>query len=392
LRGVAAILILISLVRPLRAGEAPGSGAALRSLSERWKIDFKLSLTEQKGKWVFAVDGFTDLPAETVLRARVFVVSLVRDPFEGMREDDDEALVRDDDGLQPSVCRFKAGSGWFHEEVHVFSRKPYSIRDRAKISCLPEDQTQANGLKVGNEVFERKADLRAGTEADYAGELRDRLGEASRQLIVLEKLGYELKEHLEKPADRAAWTTWKEAAARKIDRIREENAERFALWAVWMEGQSRMRVGGLCELLQHILSAVDEGSGADRRVRDLAAGYLESLEEAIDVIGADVPLNPLRGRAILAAYEAALSPLRTVRAPAPDLVRRARSDGLTALFDLTLMLRVRRRGYVHVNLVGARLVQVFDRIAARASAVDLTSAFREHDEALREFRVFARLN
>ena len=391
MRIVAAILILIGLARPLRAGEAPGSGAASRPLSERWKIDFKLSLTEQKGKWVFAVDGFTDLPAETVLRARVFVVSLVRDPFDGMREDDDEALVRDD-GLQPAVCRFKAGSGWFHEEVHVFSRKPYSIRYRAKISCLPEDQTPANGLKVGNEAFERKADLRAGTEADFAGELRERLGEASRQLIDLEKLGYELRERLEKSADRASWPAWKEAAAKKIDRIREENAERFALWAVWMEGQTRMRVGGLCELLQHILSAVDEGGGADRRVRDLAAGYLESIEEAIDVIGADVPLNAVRGKAILTAYEAALSPLRTARAPAPEVVRRARGDGLTALFDLTLMLRVRRRGYVHVNQVGARLARVFDRIDARASAEDLAFAFREHDEALREFRVFAGLN
>jgi hypothetical protein len=55
------------------------------------------------------------------------------------------------------------------------------------------------------------------------------------------------------------------------------------------------------------------------------------------------------------------------------------------------MLRVRRRGYVHVNQVGALLARVFDRIEARASAEELAAAFREHDEALREFRVYARL-
>ena len=56
------------------------------------------------------------------------------------------------------------------------------------------------------------------------------------------------------------------------------------------------------------------------------------------------------------------------------------------------MLRVRRRGYVHVNQVGARLARVFDRIDAGASAEELAAAFREHDDALREFRVYARLD
>jgi hypothetical protein len=390
LRVFIAILILTGLACSPRAGEAAGSGAPSRPPSDHWKIDFKLSLTEKQGKWIFAVDGYTDLPAETVLRARVYVVTLVCDPLEGLREDDDEALVRDDDGLKPAVCRFKVGSGWFHEEVHVFSRKPYSIPYRAKVSCLPEDQTSANGLKIGNDPFVRKADLRPGSEADYAKELQDRLGEAGRQLMVLEKIGYEIQERLDqRPFNRAAWTAWKEGAGAKLDGIREENAERYALWAVWLEGQSRMRVGGLCELARHILTAVNEG-GEDRRLRDLTAGYLESIEEAIDAIGADVPLNPRRATAILQKYDETLAPLRTIPRPSPEVVRRAHADSVTALFDLTAMLRVRRRGYSYVNQVGARLKQVFDRLDASGS--ELVAAFREHDEALREFRVYACLN
>jgi hypothetical protein len=390
LRVFISILILTGLACSPRAGEAAGSEAPSRPPSDRWKIDFKLSLTEKLGKWIFAVDGTTDLPAETLLRARVHVVTVVRDPVEGLREDDDEALVREDDGLRPAVCRFKVGSGRFHEEVHVFSRKPYSILYRAKISCHPEDQTPANGLKIGNDVFECKADLRPGSEADYAKELQERLGEAGRQLMVLEKIGYELREQTEKrPFNRAAWTAWKEGAASKIDGIREENGQRYALWAVWMEGQSRMRIGGLCELAQHILTAVDEG-GEERRLRDLTEGYLESIEEAIDVIGVNVPLNPLRATAILKKYAEALAPLRTIPRPSPEVVRRAHADSVTALFDLTAMLRVRRRGYSYVNQVGARLKRVFDRLDGPAE--DLAAAFREHDEALLEFRVYAHLN
>ncbi len=384
------LLILTGLACSPRAGEAAGSGAPSRPQSDRWKIDFKLSLTEKQGKWIFAVDGHTDLPAETVLRARVYVVTLVRDPIEGLREDDDEALVREDEGLKRAVCRFKVASGWFHEEVHVFSRKPYSISYRAKIRCHPEDQTPANGLKIGNELFERKADLRTGSEADYAKELQERLGEAGRQLMVLEKVGYELSEQIEKrPLDRAAWTTWKEGAATKLDGLREENGDRFAIWAVWLEGQARMRVGGLCELAQHILVAVDEG-GEERRLRELTSGYQESIEEAIDVIGVTVPLHPLRAKAILRKYDQALAPLRAIPFPVTAVVRRAHEDALTALFDLTAMLRVRRRGYSYVNQVGARLKKVFDRLDA--SGEDLATAFREHDEALLEFRVYARLN
>lgn len=361
-------------------------------LSERWRIDFKLSLAEWQGKWTFAVDGSTDLPAGTVLRKRVFVVNLVKDPVEGDREDDDEALVREEDGPQPASCRFTVGSGGFHEDVHTFLRKPYSLLYRAKIFCLPEDQTPANGLKIGNDAFERKADLRVGNEESYRKELRERLQEAGRQLAVLEKLGLELAAQIEqRPLNPAAWSTWKDAAATQLDGIREENDRRFSLWAVWMEGQSRMRVGGLCELLQHILRAVDETDGDERRIDTLTRGYRESLEEAIDVIGADVPLNPSRAKAILKVYEKALEPLREILHPAPALVRRAHTDSLAALFDLTSMLRVRRRGYAYVSRIGERLARVFDLVEDRAPIDDLAKAFREQAEALLEFKAFAGL-
>ncbi len=393
MRTAAAIVVLIwGLARPA-TGEVPGSGAASRPAQDRWKIDFQLSLSEKNGKWVFAADGFTNLPPQTVLRARVYVLNEVNDPVRGLRVDDDEALVLEDGGIQPAWCRFKAGAGWFHLDVHEFARKPYSIRYRAKIHYLPEDQADAITLKVGDEEFFRKADLRVGTESDYERELKARLQEVTRQLGALEKLGLELRNQIDRRAwDSAAWTRWKEPACTAIDGIREENRARYALWAVWIEGQSRMRVGALCEFLQHVIGAVDDPEtrkDADR-IRTLLNGYLDSVDEACDVIGADVPLSPLRTLPALEAYERAVAPLRAGSTPATAR-RRARAEALGALFDLTSILRVRRRGYAFVNAMAVRLDRLVGLAEGPAAGGARSEALAEHDRAVSEFRTFAHL-
>jgi len=392
-RAVLPVLILIwGLARPA-TGEVPGSGISTRPFSDRWQLDFKLSLAEKKGSWVFAVDGFTDLPSQTVLRARVYVLDLVNDPVRGLHEDDDEALLREDDGIRPAFSRFTVGAGWFHVDVHSFNRKPYSIRYRAKIHYFPEDQTDAVRLKAGDEPFFRKADLRAGSEADYAAELKERLAEVTRQLMDLEKLGLELRGlAFQRPWNAVAWTRWKGPASDKIDVIRDENRRRYSIWAVWIEGQARMRVGALCEFLQHGIDVVDDGEALrdDERVRRLVNGFLESLDEACDVVGADMPLNPLLSGPALRAYEQALAALRQPGAPAAVL-KKSRADALSALFDLASMLRLRRRGYASLNAMAGRLARVRELLDAKAPATDLQRALDEHDAAVREFKTFARL-
>jgi hypothetical protein len=393
MRSVFFLSSLVSgLVCPV-TGEVRGLPISSANPADRWKIDFKLSLAEAKGKWVFSVDGSTDLPAETVLRARVYILVLLNDPVDGLREYDDEGLVREDDGIQPPTARFTAGAGWFHIDVHEFRRKPYSIRYRAKIHYLPEDQTEAIRLRVGDEEFQRKADLRAGSEEAYETELKERLAEATQQLQVLEKLGLELGDQaLQRAWDGAVWTRWKEPAGTTIDGILEENRRRFPIWAVWIEGQSRMRVGALGEFLHHCIAAVDDGEAVrdPERIRTLLRGFLESVEEACDVIGAHVPLNPLKSGPALAAYDRAIAPLRQP-APSVGVLRKSRSDAVTALLDLTSMLQVRRRGYASVNAMAVRLARLCDLIDARAPAWELQEALREHDAAEQDFKAFARL-
>jgi len=392
-RVASAIFILIwTLARP-STGEGSRSGASTRTTQDRWKIDFKLSLKQRNGKWVYEADGFTNLPPQTVLRARVYVLNVVNDPVRGVREDDDEALVLEDGGIQAAYCRFTAGAGWFHLDVHEFTRQPYSIRYRAKIHYFPGDQTDAITLKVGDEEFTRKADLRAGTEIDYEHELKDRLAEVTRQLTALEKLGLELRNQLDRrPWDDIAWRRWREPACSALDTLRDENRARYALWAVWIEGQSRMRVGALCEFLQHIISAVDEPETRKdgERLRTLLSGYLDSVDEACDVIGADVPLSPLRTLPVLEAYERAVAPLRLPSVP-PAVRRRARTDALAALFDLTSLLRVRRRGYAYVNAIAVRLDGLVGLTEVPAGGSRRTAELAGHDQAVREFRSYARL-
>lgn len=386
-------LLAVLLIGAFASPEVPGTGIGRPQAADRFKIDFKAGLSEKQGKWVFAVDGFTDLPAETVLRARVYVLDLVNDPVRGPREDDEEGLLREDELMQSAFTRFTAGGGWFHVDVHQFVRKPYSIRYRTKIHYFPEDQTEPVRLKVGDQPFFRKADLRAGTEADYAAELKERLGEATKHLAALERLGLELRDRAFGQAwNAAAWDAWKTETLAAIDGIRDENRHRYKIWGVYIEGQASMRVGALCEFLQHCIGAVDDGvrTREPERLRRLLHGFLESVEEACDVLGADVPVHPQRAGPVLKAYERSLAALRESGSSAAAL-KQAHAEAIASLFELTSMLRIRRRGYVRLNAVAVHLVRVYDLRTAKAPAEDLRAALREHDAAVLEFKSFARI-
>jgi hypothetical protein len=373
------------------------SFASQAAPSDKWKIEFKLSLKEREGKWVFAVDGSTNLPAETVLHVRVYVVEVLNDPIRGPREDDDEALVRDDDGGQPGVHRFSPGAGWFHQDVYVFSRKPYSIPYRAKIHYMPLDQTPAIGLKVGNDEFERKADLRVGSEADYEKELKGLAREFVRDLVVLERIGVVLREAA--APDLATWEKARDAARVQVDAVSERNLQRFNVWAIWLEGRARMYVGAGCELLSRVMAAVDGRwageAGSAKRAEELFKGFFEFVDQAYDRTGIDGPLDARRVGPILAAYEKALAPLRSwIADPRGDVAalrRKARHDGLVSLFDLQPLLENRRRGYLYLNAVSARLFRFLELVDAGAAPEDLKQALREHDTALVEFKRFAGL-
>jgi hypothetical protein len=398
-RGLSLILMGGVFFGVLPAGaDASAPGLTQAMPSDTWKIDFKLSLKEREGNWVFAVSGTTNLPAETVLRVQVCVVEVLNDPIQGPREDDDEALVRDDDGAQAGLRRMSPGTGGFQQEVYVFSRKPYSIRYRAKIQYRPVDQTAAIGLRVGNDEFERKADLRVGTDDDYGKELKELEREFVRDLVALEKIGGLLLPAAAAP-DQATWEKTREAARLQVGVLSERNLQRFNVWAIWLEGRARMYVGALCELATRVMAAVDGrwagDAGSAQRAQELFKGFFDSVDQAYDRTGIDGPLDARRVLPILAAYEKALAPLRSWISEAPGdaaaLSKKTRREGLVSLFDLPPLLENRRRSYVYLNAVSARLIRLLDLVDAGAAPEDLKQALREHDLALAEFRRIAGL-
>jgi hypothetical protein len=367
----------------------------------KWKADFKLTLTEREGKWTFSIEGTTNIPAETRLRARIYALEVFSDFKEGEREDD-EPLVWEDDGNQPSFRIFNAVGGKFREDVYTFARKPYSIRYRAKVHYFTKDQTDAVTLKVGDDDFFRKADLRAGTDPDYERELRERVGEVSDELVTIEKLYGELADTwqaMRKKWDADAWKKWKEPWYEKVDTINKKNELRYSLWAVWMERQAKMRVGGMCELMRRISVAIEErfleGAKNEERIQEMLKGFHDYFEEAIEVIGVNAPLDVRTVGPLMATYDKSFAPLRAwIHKPEGDylpILRAARRDGLGALLELVHLLQNRKRGYLYLNEISVRFTRLLELFDPKASPEALKKGLEEHDAALAEFKKFAGL-
>lgn len=359
---------------------------AAASLQDSWKIDVALDVEEREGRWVFAIDGSSNLPPETVLRVRIYVVSNVVDPVHGPMEDE-EPLVREDDD-QPGVQRIKGGVGKFRHEIHSFARKPYSLIYRAKVQYLPTDQSPAVALKVGNQQIDRKADLRLGTELQLEAELRERVLEVRTDLLVLDGLGAELRDWIGRvDAQPAAWAAWKRGAEVSVGALLEKNAQRYSVWAIWPEYQARMRIRALGEFIRRMTAAAE---GDEAGARRLLAGFEESMDDALTKIGIDLPFDGRTAQPAFAAYEGIVAPLRGGADAAAR--RKIRTEGVEALFDLLKLIRTRHRAYAYVNALGARFTRAVQLMDAGAPAEEIREALDAHDAALREFRTYAGLS
>jgi len=393
---ILAVLIPVLIAcGPQEGGKVPPAPDA------KWKASFAVTLGEKDGKWVFRIDGVTNIPAEVKLRTRVYAVEKFKDFQEGEREDE-EPLVWEDDSGQPAFHLFNPeGGGQFHEEVYAFVRKPYSLFYRARVHYFPKDQTDAMQLKMGDEEFSRPADLRVGTDADYAAELRERVKEVSADLAALEKLYDEFVETYPKflqSFDAKAWEKWKDPWLERIEAIEKRNDSRYSLWAVWMERQAKMRVGGMCELLARRMIGASEGHflqglKTQERVQELIKGFHDYYEEAIEVIGVNAPLDPRTVVPLVAAYDRAMTPLRAwlaePKGDGAEVVRKARREAIGALLELAPLLQNRKRGYLYVNAISARFTQLLELIDAKPGPAALKKSLQEHDEALAEFKKFA---
>jgi hypothetical protein len=394
---LAAVTLAGSSGGSLQESPPPDPGA-------KWKLDLKLTLEEKDGEHVFILAGTTDIPPAVLLRARVYAVESVEDFREGKREDEEPLVWEgDEEAGQPAFQNFKASEGAFRVEVYRFRRKPWSIRYRGRVHYSPKLQDDGDVLrKMGNEEFSRHADLRLGTLQSFTAELGERVQEVTGDLQLIEGLFNGIRKGFEaqvlKP-DPAGWKAWKDPWYAKVEKIADRNRERFGMWAVWMERQAKMRVGGMCELLRQILVVCTEHLEGDAealpRARSRMDGFHVYFEEAIEVIGINAPLDVEKVGPAMAEYDRGLAPLRAwVGKPEGDggeAAGEARRKCGQALFRIIPHIQTRKRAYRYVSEVAARLSRLVELVREGAEGAALRKALEEHDAAVAEFRAFAGL-
>ena len=173
-----------------------------------------------------------------------------------------------------------------------------------------------------------------------------------------------------------------------------------------MEKQARMRVGGMCELLRRILVRAHEvlankqvtdeqRKSYAERVERLVVGFPPYLEEAIEVMKLPIPLDPEKIGPIMAAYARAFAPLRDhLEAGKGDraaVCSRARREGGKALMELIPILKNRKRAYRFSNELSLRFRGLIDLLGRGAEDEALKKALKFHDDALLDFKKFAKL-
>ena len=258
-----------------------------------------------------------------------------------------------------------------------------------KFSVLAPLLFSAFAIAERRVLFTHQADLRVGTAADLAAELRERVKDMGQDLVSLDLLATELSGWIGRTAANGdAWTAWRDAAVTRIDELQTRNLYRTSVWAVWAEYQGRMRIDGLTGFLERMITALDGPAPDVKQIRLWMSGFVCSIDEAYTTIGYEPPLDGRQAGPVLAAYEAAVKPILEGRV---DLARKARADGVGALYDMLALLRSRPRGYSYVNAVGLQLVQLLDLLRDRAPDAQLQDAMIRHQAALRDLRQFAGL-
>lgn len=367
----------------------------------RYEASFLLTLSQKDEAWVFGIEGSTDLPKGTVLRARVYAVEIVPQ-FQGGARQDEEPLIWEDDEGQPAFQKIEVDGKPFKLDIYRFQRKPWALLYRARVIYHPRDQSAAILKLLGDDEHSWLSDLKLSDDKALLEQTRERVQEIAEDLDAIEALFYGFRKAYAdqgKKKDIDAWLEWKAVWYGRVERLQDRNKLRYGLWAVWMERQAKMRVGGMCELLRRMLISADEDlrenqEGAAARAKQVADAFEGYFEEAVEVLGIPRALDPEKSGPLMEAYEKAVATLRgpiEKGAVGADVLETARRDGLTVLLRIPPLLKTRKRGYTYANELSARFTALLAAAEAPAAPGALRKALEEHDEALRAFKRFAGL-
>ncbi|HYE98717.1 MAG TPA: hypothetical protein VEJ18_07385, partial [Planctomycetota bacterium] len=297
--------------------------------------------------------------------------------------------------------KFTAANGRFKEDVYSFVRAPWAIRYRARVHYVPRDQSDAVLKRLGEDEHSWAVDLRLDDPKVFAEQMRVRLKEACDDLLLLKAWHDDLQRTFEtqlRAPDPASWRAWKGPWFDRIERMLERNKLRYGLWSVWMERQAKMRIGGQCEVLRRLLVAAGEHLFEDKaktaRFKETAEVWMNMWEEAVEVVGCEIPLDEDKVKPAVQAVQAAAAKLREAAAkgpiPAETLVE-ARRDGMTAILQLAPHLRIRKRGYKALNDLSSRFTALLQAVDGGGSPDSLRGPLEELDQALATFSRYAGL-
>ncbi len=359
-----------------------------------WKVDFKASVARSGDDWSFRIEGTTDLPSGTILRARILALEESTDPRNGDPVVDEEPLFYGDEAFQDA----EVAEGKFSAGVYALKRRPYSLRYRARIVVDPEYQNAEVKAKVGAEPIQRDADFREGDDAKFAEELKATARELHDEFVRVQELYSGLKKEFaeqRKGFDEKRWKRWIDPWMDAVQALRARNDDRMMLWTVWVERQGKMRLEGFCMRLPDLASDCREflegKSEVLARTQQKMASFLDYYEEAIEVVGLEMPLDLETIAPALAEYEKQVELLRKRENWSEERPRIKRA-AMQALLTVAGAFEKRKKGYYRVNEIMTRFTDLL-RLADLAAAppADFQKALQDHNRLLQDFKTYAGL-
>jgi hypothetical protein len=416
----ASLVLLLLAAAPAGTRQDPPKGPAKEP--PKFKFDLKLSLEETPPKWTFVLEGTTDLPDGVALKARLLVLEEV-DDFRGGKRVDEESMMPEPRGWR--LLTLKGGK--LRENLLVTPRKPYSLWYRARLTYDPDVQDNAILDKVGETEISYANDLHLGTPKDFERELAAAAKDLGREMEGVLALFRDLRGRFQvwtRKPDPAAFHEWGQGLAAKVEDLRKRNAERYSIWAVWLERQAKFRVDSFCERFDWLCRDFEEWLGMKARIDELSKepakhakelqelkdgeqdrqlrilhgldGFLAYFEESREALGIDTPTDPEAVGVILKDYEAAVEELIALaekrdaegwKARAPGARDRARR-GLMRLTSPSLLPRRAYDRVLELTDKFRELSGALDRAAAGAEA-PVPAAVEAHRRLLADFRKYA---
>lgn len=361
-------------------------------LQDKWKLEFKAAVARTGENWAFRIEGTTDLPAGTVLRARILALEESTDPRNGDPVLDEEPLYYGDEAFQD----VEVAGGKFSRNVYSLKRRPYSLRYRARIVVDPDYQNADVKAKVGAEPIQRDVDFRQGDDAKFAEELKATARELHDEFTRVKDLYDALKKEFaeqQKGFGENRWKRWIDPWMDALQELRVRNDDRMMLWTVWIERQGKMRLEGFCMRLPDLASdcrEVLEGkSEVLARTQQKMSSFLDYYEEAIEVVGLEMPLDLETIAPALAEYQKQVEILRKRENWSTERPRVKRA-AQQALLTVAGAFEKRKKGYYRVNEIMTQFTQLLRLADAPASpSPKFQDALEEHDRLLWDFKSYA---